>query len=280
MKNVTEFAEGGFYTGDIAWQPFLEQTVMQYIENMSVLRDYCKIYPLPSNTWTVKIPRNYPTGMAVEVNEGSEIPRVRQITDNFELSVVKYGTGGEMSDESKETDWLGILGQTQIEEAAKRMLRKQNHDISSVLLGGYGTIMSSTNVDKVAYEDFVLLRTRMLKKQVTPDVVLCNPDEYADLQVDERFIDASRSGSTLTLREGSVGRVSGMDLVPLIEIPSGTCIMMDTSQNPLWLVERQAVRIARDRDEERQIDSFFMTAYAKPAVVKPDAIGMLTVRTS
>ena len=144
LQSVTTFAEGGFYTGDIAWQPFLEQTVLQYIENMSVLKKYCKVYPLPTNTWTVKIPRNYPTGMATEVNEGSEIPRVRQVTDSFELSVIKYGTGGEMTDEAKETDWLGILGQTQIEEASKRMLRKQNHDIAAVLLAGYGTIMPST----------------------------------------------------------------------------------------------------------------------------------------
>lgn len=279
MKSIETFADGGFSTGDVRWEPLLEQTIMQYIENMSVLRQYAKVYPLSANTWTVKIPRNYPTGMAVEVNEGSEIPRVRQMTDSFELSVVKYGTGGEMTDESKETDWLGILGQTQIEEAAKRMLRKQNHDISAVLMAGYGTAMPTSTKDILKYEDIVLLKVAMQKKQVNPNVVLCNPDEYADLQVDERFVDASRAGTDATLRTGSVGKISGLDLVPLLEIPSGTLLMMDTGLNPLWIVERQGVRIARQRDEERQIDSFFMTAYAKPAVVRPDAIGLLTVKT-
>lgn len=280
MNDASYFADGGFGTGDVRWEPYLERTVQQYIENMSVLRQYARIYPLPINTWTVKIPRNYPTGMAVEVNEGSEIPRVAQVTDSFELSVVKYGTAGEMTDEAKETDWLGIVGQTQIEEAAKRMLRKQNHDIASVLLSGYGTTMPTTDVGKLKYEDIVLMKTAMIKKQVTPDVALCNPDEYADLQVDERFIDASKAGTSQTLREGVVGRVAGLDLVPLMEIPSGVVLMMATDVNPLWLVERQGVRIARKRDEERQVDSFFMTAYAKPAVVRPDAIGLITVRTS
>jgi N4-gp56 family major capsid protein len=260
--------------------PYLERTVMQYIENMSVLRKYCKTYPLASNTWVVKIPRNYPSGMAVEVNEGSEIPRVKQMTDSFEISVIKYGTGGEMTDESKETDWLGILGQSQIEEAAKRMLRKENSDIATVLLAGYGTIMPTSDIGKLKYEDIVFLKTALLKKQVQPDVVLCNPDEYADLQIDDRFIDASKSGSDRTLREGSVGRVAGMDLVPLLEIPSGMVIMIDTSLNPLWFVMRQSMKIARQRDEERQLDSFFMTAYAKPAVVRSDAIGLLAVRAS
>lgn len=280
MQDSNYFAEGGFTTGDVRWEPYLEHQVMQYIENTSVLRKYCKVYTIAPNTWTVKIPRNYPTGMATEINEGSEIPRVAQVTDSFELSVIKYGTAGEMTDEAKATDWLGQLAGMQIEEASKRMLRKQNHDISSVLLAGYGTVMPASTTGTFKYEDLVLIKTAMLKKNVRPDVVLCNPDEYADLQIDDRFVDASKSGTTITLREGSVGRVSGMDLVPLMEIPSGVVILMDTSLNPLWLVERQDVRIARQRDEERQVDSFFMTAYAKPAVVRPDAIGLLNVGTA
>jgi N4-gp56 family major capsid protein len=281
MQDISTFAggEGGFFTGDIFWMPYLERTVMQYIENMSVLRNYCKVYPLPQNTWVVKIPRNYPTGIAVEVNEGSEIPRVKQMTDSFEISVIKYGTGGEMTDEAKETDWLGILGQAQIEEAAKRMLRKQNSDIATVLLAGYGTVMPTSDAGKLKYEDIVMLKTAMIKKQVQPNVILCNPDEYADLQVDDRFVDASQAGTAQTLRTGAVGRVAGMELVPLLEIPSGMILMLDTGLNPLWLVERQAVRIARQRDEERQVDSFFMTAYAKPAVVRSDAIGLLVVKS-
>jgi len=280
MQDVTTFAggNGGFTTGDVVWMPYLERTVMQYIENMSVLRKYCKVVTMPITTWSVKIPRNYPTGMAVEINEGSEIPRVKQMTDNFEIRVVKYGTGGEMTDEAKETDWYGIVGAAQIEEASKRMLRKENSDIATVLLAGYGTIMPTINSGKLTFEDIVYLRTAMIKKQVQPNVVLCNPDEYADLQVDERFIDASKAGTSMTLREGSVGRVAGMDLVPMLEIPSGMVIMMDTGLNPVWFVQRQGVRIARQRDEERQIDAFFMTAYAKPAVVRTDAIGLLTVK--
>jgi hypothetical protein len=280
MKSAKYFADGGITTGDIRWEPWLERKIMQYLERMSVLRQYCMQYPLPPNTWVVKIPRNYPTGMATEISEGSEIPRVRQITDSFELSVIKYGTGGEMTDEAKETDWLGILGRAQIEEASKRMVRKLNHDISTVLQTGYGTAMNSTEVNKVIFEDFVLLKTAMIKKQMNPDVALCNPDEYADLQVDDRFVNFYQSGSDQTLREGVVGRVAGLDLVPLPEIPAGLVIMIDTSQNPIWLVERQTVRIAKDRDEERQIDSFYMTAWAKPAVVRPDALGALHVRTS
>lgn len=279
MRDAKYFADGGVTTGDIRWEPYLERKIMQYLEQMSVLRQYCMLYPLPQNTWVVKIPRNYPTGMATEISEGSEIPRVRQVTDSFELSVIKYGTGGEMTDEAKETDWLGILGQAAIEEAQKRMLRKLNADIATVLMNGYGTAMDSTETNKVKYEDFVLLKTAMIKKLMNPTVALCNPDEYAELQVDDRFVDVSQSGSDQTLREGIVGRVAGLDLVSLPEIPSGLVLMLDVAQNPVWLVERQGVRIARQRDEERQIDSFFLTAWAKPAVVRPDAIGAIHVKT-
>jgi len=279
MQDIERFIDGGFTTGDIRWEPYLEKRIMEYIETNTILRQYCMIYPLAQNTWTVKIPRDYPTGMAVEISEGSEIPRVKQTADSFELSVIKYGTGGEMTDESKETDWLGILGQKQIDEAGRRMFRKLNNDIATVMQTGYGIHIVSAEVGKVKYEDFVALKTEMIKRDMNPTVVLCAPDRYADLQVDQMFVDASRSGSDQTLREGVVGRISGMDIVVVPELPAGLLLMMDPALDPVWLVERQGVRIARDRDEERQIDSFYMTAWAKPAVVRPTALGAIVLKT-
>ncbi len=280
MEDISYFAEGGYSTGDIRWEPYLEQRIQEYIEEESVLRNYVFVYPLPQNTFTIKIPRNYPTGMAVEISEGSEIPRVRQPTDMFELSVVKYGTGGEMTDEAKETDWLGILGDAQIQEAARRMLRKETADIINVMLAGYGTAVEAQESGTLAYEDVVRLKTLMIKANASPDVLFVSPDEHASLLIDDRFVDVSASGSDQTLREGVIGRVSGLDVVMVPELPSGTAIMMETSDsadNPVWLVERQDVKIERDRDPERQVDMFFLTAWKKPVVIRPLGIGLIQV---
>lgn len=276
MEKIEAFAEGGVASGDIRWEPYLERRIMEYIESNSVLREFCFVYPMPINTFTVRIPRNYATGLAVEVAEGSEIPVVRQVTDSFDLTVTKYGTGGEMTDEAKETDWLGILGQAQIDEAAKRMLRKENADIMTVLLAGIGSSQSATTAGTLKVEDIVLCKTDLIKRFYNPDILIVNPDQYADLQVDERFIDASRSGSTQTLREGVVGRISGLDLVVLPEMPTGTAVMMDSSVNPLWLVERQGARSAQYRNERRQVSGFVTYRWAKPAMVRGEATRKIT----
>lgn len=275
MQDINYFAEGSTSTGDIRWEPYLEKKIMEYIEQESILRNYVFDYPLPQNTFVVKIPRNYPTGAAVEVSEGSEIPRVRMPTDTLELSVVKYGTGGEMTDEAKETDWLGILGREQIDEAARRLLRKENNDIVNVMLTAPQTILPTTT--SLTYEGIVDLKTKMIKLQTNPDVLFVAPDNYAQLEKDQQFLTASHFGDGTLFKEGVVGRVSGLDVVMVPEIPKDVALMMDTSLKPVWLVRREGVRIGRMRDEERQVDSFFLTMWEKPAVVRPQALGMITI---
>lgn len=275
MQDINYFAEGSTSTGDIRWEPYLEKKIMEYIEQESILRNYVFDYPLPQNTFVVKIPRNYPTGAAVEVSEGSEIPRVRMPTDTLELSVVKYGTGGEMTDEAKETDWLGILGREQIDEAARRLLRKENNDIVNVMLTAPQTILPTTT--SLTYEGIVDLKTKMIKLQTNPDVLFVAPDNYAQLEKDQQFLAASNFGDGTLFKEGVVGRVSGLDVVMVPEIPKDVALMMDTSLKPVWLVRREGVRIGRMRDEERQVDSFFLTMWEKPAVVRPQALGMITI---
>lgn len=279
MQDIERFAgeDGGFTTGDVRWEPYLEKVLLEYIEKMSILRNYVQVYPIPIGTWSIKIPRDYPTGMAVDLSEGSEIPRVRQVVDVFELSVAKYGTACEMTDESKESDWLGLLGQQQMQEAAKRMQRKQDHDIADVMLNGYETSVESDTDGQLQYEDIVSLKTEMIKKDIEPNILLVNPDEYADLQVDNRFVNYYQSGDANTLRQGRVGNVAGLDLVPTRFIPAGFGLMMDTSLNPVVMVTRSGVRVAQTRDEERQVDAFFMTAWSKPAVVRPIALGAILV---
>lgn len=277
MEPITNFAaDGGYTSSDIRWEKYLEKKIMTYIESSSVLRNHVFVYPLPINTFSIRIPRNYTTGSAVEVAEGSEIPVVRQVTDSFDLSVSKYGTGAEMTDEAKEVDWLGILGQAQVEEASKRMLRKENSDIMTVLLAGVTQSGGAGTGGTLKIEDIVAAKTYLIKKFYNPDVLFVNPDQYADLQIDDRFINYSRSGTTQTLREGVVGRIEGIDLIVLPEMTSGTAIMMDRSVRPLWLVERQGIKAEKYRDSKRQLDGFTLSRWEKPAMVKGEACYKIT----
>lgn len=279
METMETFADGGFTTANTRWEIYLEKSIMEYIESNTVMRNFCYIYPVPLTTFTARIPTDQATGLAVELAEGAEVPVVRQETSSFDVKVIKYGTGAFMTDEDKEVDWLGILGQRQVTEAGKRMLRKENADILAVLLAGAGDSSPASTTGTLKYEDLVLARADMINNTYAnykPDLVLVNADQEADLQVDERFTDASKSGTTQTLREGVVGRIAGMDVVSLPEMPTGTAILMDTAEDPLWLAVRQSIRTEQERLPRRQADAFYVTTWEKPVVTKPDAIYKIT----
>lgn len=79
--------------------------------------------------------------------------------------------------------------------------------------------------DNTAYANvFVALWTSMTEGDVPPDGrwVVVDPDLYAALLQDSRFIDASASGSTDALRNGFVGRIAGFDIYVSNQTPDPT----------------------------------------------------------
>jgi hypothetical protein len=78
--------------------------------------------------------------------------------------------------------------------------------------------------DNNAYGALVNLRTT-LKNSETPDAgrwVIVSPEFYAALLQDNRFIDASASGSDQALRNGFVGRAAGFDVFESTTVPEPT----------------------------------------------------------
>ena len=73
MKTLEEFAQGTSSSGNVRWEPYLSKEIVQYVESKSILRQFCTIYRL-NGTYTANIPKNYSTGIAVEITEGAEIP--------------------------------------------------------------------------------------------------------------------------------------------------------------------------------------------------------------
>ena len=79
--------------------------------------------------------------------------------------------------------------------------------------------------DNTAYANvFVALWTSMTEGDVPVDGrwVIVDPDLYAALLTDARFIDASASGSTDALRNGFVGRIAGFDIYVSNQTPDPT----------------------------------------------------------
>lgn len=281
MRTLEEFAiDGGATTGVIRWEPLLERTIMRYTESNTVLQDYCTIVRMPVTTMSMNIPTNKATGLAVTISEGFEVPVVTQEVGSFNVTVVKYGTGAEMTDEAVETDWLGIMGQEAITEAAKRMLRKENVDILAVILASYGDSGSATSTGTFKLEDIVAAKIKLQKSLKTTNtagfICLVNSDQEGDLQIDGRLTTVSSAGTDETLRRGIIGQISGVRVVAVDEIPTGTAFMMDLNSKPLWFVIRKDATFERYRDVRTQVSGFTMTKWAKPAAVRTDAVYAIT----
>lgn len=78
--------------------------------------------------------------------------------------------------------------------------------------------------DNSAYGILVDLRTTLTRDNV-PDQgrwVVVSPEFYAALLQDARFVDASQSGTTATLRNGFVGRAAGFDVIESNRTPDPT----------------------------------------------------------
>ncbi len=279
MKTIAELA-GASSSGNIRWEPLLLKVVEGYLESNSIFRQFCKIFPL-ENTYTANIPRSFSTGEAVEIVEGMEIPAVRQVLSTVDVKVTANGTAFEISDEAKRLNFYGDLVASELEEAMKRMLRKENQDIVNTLAGASGTVTADVEEDGLLqFSDIVDLRVKMEGNPywAQPNLMLISPERYADLVKDDMFVDFSQSNTLSPLREGTVGgNIAGINVVPIPEI-QGFGYMMDMSQNPLWLVVLQDVVAEAFRLHDNRTEKVQITSYQKPAVLKPHAIGKLDMK--
>ena len=280
MQQINNFAGGGTTSGAVRWEPELYKVIQGYLESNSVLRQLCYIHRI-SNTLTANIPRSESSGIAVEIVEGMESPAARQVIGTVDIKVSANGTAIQMSDEAKLLDWYGDLAARELEEAAKRMLRKENLDIMNTLVAGAATSVETDEIGIMGIDDLLDSSTYMKKEYLNPDVVYVNPDEYSGFVRLKEFRDFSQSGTTLPLREGVIGgRIVGLNILEIPEIPSGTAIMSDTSKAPLWLVILQDLQTEAFRIPDERSDKVQMWTYEKPAVLRPEALRKITVKTS
>lgn len=279
MEPIGNFAEetGGSSSGNIRWEPQLEKNIIQYLELNSKMRQFCQMYRL-NGTLTANLPKNSPTGMAVEIVEGTEIPAVRTVISTVDVKVSGNGTAVEWTDESKMLDWYGDLAGRELEEAAKRMLRKENTDILNTFVAGAGYSMNTENDDYIAFEDIMDAKTYLKKALQVPDTVFVGPDQYAELVKSDDFRQYYQSASTAPLREGTVGgTVAGLNVVEMMEMPDNTALVADMSKKPVWLVVFQDMQVEQFRINDERTDKVQMWLYEKPAVLKPEAYVKITV---
>ena len=99
-KSIGELAGAGVVVNNQPWVPKMETDCIEYIEVHSDFRTITKDYPV--DTYIVNIPRKWQAGIAVQVAEGSEIPKARDVFDAIQVTLRQNGTGIRMTDEEQE----------------------------------------------------------------------------------------------------------------------------------------------------------------------------------
>ncbi len=120
----------------------------------------------------------------------------------------------------------GALLTTAAQRAAERMREIADAYLGTIMTANAGTVLppAAITTPDEAYRALVRLALALNRKDVPAEGrwVAIGPDFQALLQLDPRFNDASRAGSTETLRNGIVGRVLGMDVKVSTALPVGT----------------------------------------------------------
>jgi len=277
-RQIEEFAGGGVVVNNQPWDPEIEQDFIDMREQMSDFRQL--VHPYPVNSYVVNIPRKWHAGIAVQVAEGSEIPKARDVFDAIQVNLRANGTGIRMTDEEQDMmKFDANYFQTEAEEAMKRMLRKENDDIATVFLVGAGyNLITSTN-STLKFEDVLTAKTEMLENPYgkNPDVIIMSHRSYSDLVRDPEFKTYSQSGLVGVVQSGDIGQIiDGMRIHIIPEVGDNVYIM-DSSENPILLVEKGGIHVESYRLPATREDVLDLVQYQKPVCVKPDAITKIEI---
>lgn len=274
----SQFAGGGAVAHHNRMDPILSEDIIRYIETQSDFREFTKV--VTTDQYITILPRKWTAGIAVEVVEGSEIPKARDVYDTIAINLRQNGTGIKMTDE--EQKMMGFDSNyfaTEAQRATERLMKKENDDIATVMLAGAGyNVVASTN-STLKFADILTAKTEMLENPygVEPDLILMSHRSYADLVLDPEFKTYSQSGKTNVVNTGDIGmEVDGLRIKIVPEVGDNV-YLIDTSLQPIVLVQMDGVHVESYRLPETREDVLDLTLYEKPAVLRPDAITKITI---
>lgn len=278
-RELASFAGGGGVVHDYRFDPELSEDIIQYIKQESDFRQFVKV--ITTDTYVMNLPRKWAVGTAVEIVEGSEIPKARDVFDVLSINIRAIGTGIKMTDEEQEM--MGFdpnYFQTEARRATERLLKKENDDLCATLLAGAHYNVCNPTSTTLTFDDIVIAKTEMLENPygINPDVVLMSPRSYSDLLRDDDFKVYSNSGIAGVVTSGDVGMyVDGMRIILIPEVGDNV-YLIDTSLDPIVLVQKGQVKTEKYRLSETREDVLDILLYEKPAILRPDAITRIVIQ--
>ena len=277
-RELVNFAGGGAVVADNRFDPELSEEITQYIETESDFRQFIKVVKV--NTYYVTLPRKWAAGIAVEITEGAEIPKARDVFDQLSFNLRQIGTGIKMTDEEQQMmAFDSNYFQTEARRANERLLKKENNDIRLCMMSGAGYNVVTPQSGLLKFDDIVDVKTTMREHPygVEPDMILMSERTYATLLKDPDFKTYSASGISGVVQDGQFGqKVAGLTITIIPELED-TVFIIDSSKEPIILVTMNGIHTEKYRLPETREDVLDLTYWEKPAVVRPDAIAKIVL---
>lgn len=127
---------------------------------------------------------------------------------------------------------------------------------------------------KLMYEDITGMGTLIRAAKRSPNFMVLNPEEMADLIKDNRFIDAAAYGSAEPLLTGEVGKVGAMKLLATTNIPAGVAFCVDSTRAAYLVIKRNVDMKRWDSPQTDAVELYFYFEYA-PKVINGECIAIV-----
>jgi N4-gp56 family major capsid protein len=182
-----------------------------------------------------------------------------------------------------------------MEEAAYSMRDAADQYIASLytdasasnLIGSDASPKTPNNTAADASNCYNLLvdcATKLTKSRVPTEgrFVIVPPEYYGLLLKEDKFVDASKAGTTAGLRNGMVGMAAGFTVLQSHNVPNTNSakykIMFGTAK--AWTFANQIAKVEPYRVEKRFADAVKGLNVYGAKVVRPEALGVLTCNFS
>jgi N4-gp56 family major capsid protein len=132
----------------------------------------------------------------------------------------------------------------------------------------------ATTISQLAYEDIVKMATAIRSSKWSPNFMVLNPQQMSDLIKDNRFVDASRYGSTEPLLTGEVGKIGAMKLLCTTQIEDGTAFCVDSTRAAYLVIKRNLDMKRWDNPSTDAVELYFYFEFA-PKVVNPTCVAIV-----
>ncbi len=264
---------GGQTSATVLVDSALADKILEFVEPARVLRQVCFDFEVQGLAAT--LPKKEASGMAVQVAEGTDVPITTTKMSTVPVSMHKNATHYFMTLESEIQDFKGDLYDREAQEAGERMARKEDFDIANVVVAAPTTSIAAGTSGTLVTSDISKGKSELRKRYFLATDILLNPDQVADIEGEATILQMDYTSENAKFRGFEGKLIMGLNIIECPQIPSGTAIIIDRKQAPIWFVYNSTTT-TETYTTPGVGRGAVITAFLKPVALRPEATIKIT----